>query len=83
MLLRNLGIRRVVLLGCMTDCCVLNTAFDAANRDFRVVIPRDLTRGSTHLEEAALRIVSLHLGLVADSEALLEEWKKRTAKENI
>ena len=83
LLLRNLGIRRVVLLGCMTDCCVLNTAFDAANRDFRVVIPRDLTRGSEHLEKAALRIVSLHLGLVADSEALLEEWKKRTAKENI
>ena len=35
LLLRNLGIRRVVLTGCMTDCCVINTAFDAANRDFR------------------------------------------------
>ena len=53
MLLRNLGIRRVVLTGCMTDCCVINTAFDAANRDFRVVVPRDLTRGSEHLEERA------------------------------
>ena len=43
LLLRNLGIHRAVLTGCMTDCCVINTAFDAANRDFRVVVPRDLT----------------------------------------
>ena len=26
LLLRNLGIRRVVLTGCMTDCCVINPA---------------------------------------------------------
>ena len=75
MLLRNLGIRRVVFTGCMTDCCVINSAFDAANRDFRVVVPRDLTRGSEHLEEPALRIISMHLGLVVDSAGLLEEWK--------
>lgn len=77
MLLRNLGIRRVVLTGCMTDCCVLNTAFDAANRDFRVVVPRDLTRGSQHLEEPALRMISLHLGLVVDSGALIREWESQ------
>ena len=62
LLLRNLGI---------------NTAFDAANRDFRVVVPRDLTRGSEHLEEPALRMISLHLGLVVDSEALLGEWRSQ------
>ena len=73
----NLGIRRVVLTGCMTDCCVINTAFDAANRDFRVVVPRDLTRGSEHLEEPALRMISLHLGLVVDSDALLDEWRSQ------
>ena len=67
LLLRNLGIRR----------CVINTAFDAANRDFRVVVPRDLTRGSEHLEEPALRMISLHLGLVVDSEALLGEWRSQ------
>ena len=56
-----MGIKRIVLTGCMTDCCVLYTSFDGANRDFRIVVPRDLTRGSEHLEEAALRIISLHL----------------------
>ena len=76
LLLRNLGIRRVVLTGCMTDCCVINTAFDAANRDFRVVVPQDLTRGSEHLEIPALQMISLHLGLVVDSADLLEYWKQ-------
>ncbi len=77
LLLRNLGIRRVILTGCMTDCCVVNTAFDAANRDFRVVVPQDLTRGSEHLELPTLQMISLHLGLVVDSAALLNEWKSQ------
>ncbi len=75
MLLRNMGIKRIVLTGCMTDCCVINTAFDGANRDFRIVVPKDLTRGSEHLEEPALRMISLHLGLVVESEELLADWK--------
>lgn len=75
LLLRNLGMKRIVLTGCMTDCCVINTAFDGANRDFRIVVPRDLTRGSEHLEEPALRMISLHLGLVVESEELLADWR--------
>lgn len=79
-LLRQLHIRTVVLTGGMTDCCVLNAAFDAANRDYRVVVPRDLVRGfSPEIDDAALRIVSLHLGLVMDSAALLAAWERRTA----
>ncbi|MFV0529787.1 MAG: cysteine hydrolase family protein [Lachnospiraceae bacterium] len=77
LLLRNMGIKRIVLTGCMTDCCILNTAFDGANRDFRVVVPQDLTRGSEHLETAALQIISLHLGLVVDSTDLLTDWKSQ------
>ena len=42
-----------------------------------VVVPRDLTRGSEHLEEPALRMISLHLGLVVDSDALLDEWRSQ------
>lgn len=75
LLLRNLGIRRIVLTGCMTDCCILNTAFDGANRDFRIVVPRDLTRGTEELEESAYRIISLHLGLVVDSNRLIDYWR--------
>lgn len=43
----------------------------------RVVVPQDLTRGSEHLEKPALQMISLHLGIVADSAALLEEWKRQ------
>jgi len=79
-LLRNLRRRTVVLTGGFTDCCVLNAAFGAANRDYRVVVCRDLVRGfSVEMEDAALRIVSLHLGLVMDSADLLASWQRQLA----
>lgn len=74
-LLRNLGVRVVVLNGGFTDCCILNAAFDASNHDYRVVVLRDLVRGTNaEMEEAALKIISLHTGLVMDSADLLAEW---------
>lgn len=77
LLLRNLRIRTIVLTGGFTDCCVLNAAFDAANRDYRVVVCRDLVRGfSPEMEDAALRIISLHLGLVMESKDLLSLWER-------
>ncbi len=77
-LLRNLRTRTVVLTGGFTDCCVLNAAFDAANRDYRVVVCQDLVRGfSPEMEDAALRIISLHLGLVMESRDLLAKWARK------
>lgn len=74
-LLRNMGIRRVILIGCMADCCVLNTAFDASNLGYRVTVLSDLVRGTDeHLEAAALAMVSLHMGVVTTSELLLAHW---------
>ncbi len=79
-LLRNLGTRRVVLNGCMTDCCILNAAFDASNLGYRVTVARDLVRGTNaEMEDAALKIISLHIGLVADSGDLIEEWRRQAA----
>ena len=67
----------------MTDCCVLNTAFDANNHTYRVVVLRDLVRGTDpHLEAAALSMVSLHLGLVLDSTDLLAAWAQRIPQLN-
>ncbi len=74
-LLRNMDVRTVVLNGGFTDCCVLNAAFDASNLGYRVVVLRDLVRGTNEeMEDAALRMVSLHTGLVMDSTDLLAEW---------
>ncbi|ATW27756.1 cysteine hydrolase family protein [Candidatus Formimonas warabiya] len=77
LLLRNIRKDTLVLTGTMIDCCVLNTAFDGANRDFRIVVPRDLCRGFAELEEPALQIISLHLGLVVDSSDLLHQWQQQ------
>ena len=77
-LLRNQRIETVVLDGGFTDCCVLNTAFDANNHDYRVIVLRDLVRGTDPpLEAAALSMVSLHLGLVVESVDLLDAWRRR------
>ncbi len=81
-LLNQLDVKNLVITGTLTECCDLSTAFDAANRDFRVIIPRDVVAGSSSdAEEAALLIISLHLGLVVDAPALLSEWYARNGRE--
>jgi nicotinamidase-related amidase len=76
-LLRNQRITTVVFDGGFTDCCVLNSAFDANNLNYRVIVLRDLVRGTDdHLESAALSMVSLHLGLVMTSQDLLAGWRQ-------
>jgi biuret amidohydrolase len=77
-LLRNLRVEALVFNGGFTDCCILNAAFDASNRNYRVIVARDLVRGTDEqLENAALAMVSLHLGLVADAADILAEWQGR------
>lgn len=74
-LLRQAGVRTVVLTGCMTDCCILNTAFDASNMSYRVITLRDCVAGTNEeLEAAALNIMSLNTGLVMDSDDLIDAW---------
>jgi nicotinamidase-related amidase len=82
-LLRNMRTETLVLNGGFTDCCILNTAFDASNHNYRVIVARDLVRGTDdHLENAALAMVSLHLGLVVDAVDILAEWRSRRAGRN-
>ncbi|MBT6829648.1 MAG: isochorismatase family protein, partial [Rhodospirillaceae bacterium] len=56
-------------------CCVLNAAFEASNLDYRVTVARDLVRGTNEeMEDAALKMMSLHMALVMDSEDILSAW---------
>lgn len=81
-LLRQLDVYNVVLTGTLTECCVLNSALDAANRDLRVIVPRDVTGGlSEEYERWALGCIAMSFGLVVDSRALLEEWYARVGEE--
>ncbi|WP_136661335.1 isochorismatase family cysteine hydrolase [Nitratireductor sp. XY-223] len=78
-LLRQMGTKVVVLNGGMTDCCILNAAFDASNYGYRVIVAGDLVRGTDqNLEAAGLSIVSLHLGLVMDADDIMAMWSART-----
>ena len=62
----------------MTDCCILNSAFDASNLGYRVTVAQDLVRGTNvEMEDAALKMVSLHIGLVAESCDLIAEWRRQ------
>ena len=80
-LLRNMGVRTIVINGGLTDCCVLNTAFDASNLGYRVVVLPDLVRGTNkEMEDAALKMVSIHLGLVIHSDHLLNHWRIASVK---
>jgi nicotinamidase-related amidase len=82
-LLRNMRVESIVLNGGFTDCCILNAAFDASNHNYRVIVAQDLVRGTDeNLENAALAMVSLHLGLVADAADILAEWRSRRANLN-
>ena len=46
-----------------------------------MIIPRDVVGGSSAAaEDAALLIISLHLGLVVDAPALLAEWYARVGR---
>ena len=82
-LLRNMGAKRLVLNGCMTDCCILNAAFEGSNLGYRITVPRDLVRGTNEeMENGALKMISLHIGLVVDSGELIEEWRRQLARES-
>lgn len=74
-LLRQMGVKTVIFTGINVDCCVLNSAFDAANRNYRVVVLKDVTAGTDeYLEQAGRSIISLFLGVVMDSDELVNAW---------
>lgn len=53
LLLRDLGVRRVLLAGVASDQCVLVTAAEARMRDLDVVVPRDCVASQSAKRNAA------------------------------
>ena len=45
--LRSLGVRRLVVGGFTTDCCVLTTVYDAYARDYQVTLVEDMCAATT------------------------------------
>ena len=74
--LRSHGIRTLILTGIATNVCVEAAARDAFIRDYHVVVPRDLTEGSSpEAKEASLKNIDLFFGEVTESPVLLNCWE--------
>lgn len=65
LLLREQGIRRVILVGVKTNVCIRATAQDAFAGGFEVWVPRETTNSNRpHLAEASLEDIDRYIGKV-------------------
>ncbi len=75
-LLRNWGVRTLILTGVSTYTCVESTARDGFMKDYYIVLPKDLTAGyEEDLYEAGLRNIDERFGQVVSSEEILAIWQ--------
>ncbi len=80
MLLRERGIRTVIVMGLITDVCVSSTARDAFQLDFLAVTLSDCTATSTLARhEASLATIAGSFGRVCTSEEVLAAWQAQPA----
>jgi ureidoacrylate peracid hydrolase len=80
-LLRERGIRTVVLVGLTTDVCVSSTARDAFHHEFHTVTLADCTAERTlERHEAGLATLAGAFGRVCGSEEVLAAWEVEIAR---
>ncbi len=79
MLLESLGARAVCLMGINTNTCVLNTAFTAFNKNYRVVVLSDCVASmyGEDLHVLGLQNVARCLGWVIDNDTFMEKIEGR------
>ncbi|MFD7916083.1 cysteine hydrolase [Streptomyces sp. NPDC059752] len=78
-LLRNLGIRTLVVTGVSSNIAIPNTVFDAVNLGYRVVVPADAIAGVP--ASCTAEVIRNSLALVAaitTAEELLDRWAPAT-----
>ncbi|MCX4802918.1 cysteine hydrolase [Streptomyces sp. NPDC058682] len=74
-LLRNLGVRTLVVTGVSSNIAIPNTVFDAVNLGYRVVVPADAIAGVP--ASCTAEVIRNSLALVAaitTAEELLDQW---------
>jgi nicotinamidase-related amidase len=63
-ILKELGIDTLVLTGCVTNICILFTAFDAVKRGYKVIVKKDCVAGLDEKDsEFALKLMKNVLGV--------------------
>jgi nicotinamidase-related amidase len=80
-LLRNLEIETLIICGVNTNNCVLCACFDAFNRDYRVLVLKDVcaSMNGPDYHEAALKLIEAALGWVIHSDELADMLRRPTA----
>jgi len=70
---RTLGAETLILAGINTSTCVLCAAFEATNRDFRVIVAVDAvdSMDGEDLHQFSLRLVAQALGWPLDTKAII------------
>jgi ureidoacrylate peracid hydrolase len=77
-LLRNLGVRTIVLVGVATNVCVEGTARDAFMRDYYVVVVSDCTAArDENFHRSALANIEAHFAAVVSADEAAGAWKPR------
>jgi ureidoacrylate peracid hydrolase len=77
LVLRNNGIRTVVLTGIATEVCVESTARDAFFKDYQVVVPEDCVGCySEDRQQAALVVIARSFGVVTSGTEIATVWQK-------
>ena len=76
--LRRLGADTLILAGINTTTCILATAFEATNRDFRVVIAAEAvdSMDGEEMHRFALRLMAAATGWVWSSEEVLKALRR-------
>ena len=71
---RTLGADTLVVAGINTSTCVLCAAFEATNRDFRVVVAADAvdSMDGEEMHQFSLRLVAQALGWPLDNDAIIQ-----------
>jgi nicotinamidase-related amidase len=74
-LLRNERIRTIVLVGVSVNVAILNVAFDAVNRAYEVVIPRDAVTGTPldYVDQVFANTLS-YIATITDTDSLVAAW---------
>ena len=79
-LLRQIGVRTVILVGLTTDICVSSTARDAFHHEFHTVTLADCTAEQTLARhEAGLASLAACFGRVCTSKEVLAAWQSQPA----
>jgi nicotinamidase-related amidase len=78
LLRRRLGADTLILAGINTTTCVLCAAFDATNRDFRVLVAADAvdSMDGEEMHDFALRLMGAALGWPLGNDAILDALGK-------